>query len=349
MSSTRAALGWSLLPAIALGCSPANEGLPESACAKRSSLGASTEPLIDGSSEALYLALSARERLAIGRIESETTPSICSGTRIAEEVALSASHCADLYPASFHDGSGDAQAVIEWIVHPELDVALARLEPSRCGDAATLPVAETERLPERIGRATLAGYGLTADHHSGELYFLVESVVTSDQRSVVVDGFGRSGACAGDSGGPLLIRDRSGRVGILGLLSTGDASCVGKDEYLRVDGLGEWLRNAGDLPPPSDACGGIDGRGRCFDDLAVWCEHGGLSVATCSAGRACGMSAELGGFRCTKAPLCAGDHFGRCVDGVALVCDEGGERASVCQSREADCHYEHQSGLAACL
>lgn len=348
----RSSLGRSLLCAIALGgCATANvdDELRTTACENPRVLGVSAEPLIGGSSEAVYLALSARERAAIGRIESNAAPLLCSGARIAPEGALSAGHCAGLLPATFRDASGEQQAVTEWIVHPELDVALARLEPSRCGDAPTLPIVRTAHVPERFERATLAGYGLTADHHSGELQFLVEGVVASDPRSVVVDGFGRSGACAGDSGGPLLIRDRSGQVGILGVLSTGDASCVGKDEYLRVDGLEQWLGGVVALPQPSDACGEIDGRGRCFDDLAVWCEDERLSAASCVAAETCGWVVELGGFRCATAPVCAGDHFGRCVNGVARVCDEHAESASVCQLRDMTCHYEHRSGMVTCL
>jgi hypothetical protein len=344
--------GRPLLYALALsGCAAATDREEGGAatCEPATGLAESTQPLIDGSRDASYLALSANERAAIGRIEPLDTPSLCSGVRIAPGVALSARHCAQLFPATFHDAAGNEQRVTAWLPHPELDIALARLGPSRCTVEATLPLAEPDEIPEHLSRATLAGYGLTATNQTENLDFLVEQVVSMDARGVVVDGFGRSGACVGDSGGPLLIRDRSGQVAVLGVLSKGDASCVGQDEYLRVDGLLEWVRGFTDLPERRAACGSIDTRGRCFEEQAVWCENGRLQAAACSRGEACGFAPELAGFRCSMAPRCAGDHFGRCVSRAALRCDENGASRSACQSDGMHCGYDHQSGMAICI
>ena len=58
----------------------------------------------------------------------------------------------------------------------------------------------------------LAGYGLDEQGGSGALRYLVEQVVAASHSLVTVAGFGRSGACEGDSGAPLLMRENGSLV-----------------------------------------------------------------------------------------------------------------------------------------
>jgi secreted trypsin-like serine protease len=63
----------------------------------------------------------------------------------------------------------------------------------------------------------------------------------------VVDGEGRTGACAGDSGGPLLVADSSGQARVAGVLDRGSADCLGLDLYTRIDALADWIERVSAL------------------------------------------------------------------------------------------------------
>ena len=47
----------------------------------------------------------------------------------------------------------------------------------------------------------------------------------------------------GDSGGPLLLRNRAGSPEVAGILSGGSASCVDRDEYTRLDNALRWIES----------------------------------------------------------------------------------------------------------
>ncbi len=86
----------------------------------------------------------------------------------------------------------------------------------------------------------LSGFGQTDDGATGRR-FAVEAVSVVNDASISVSGAGVSGACAGDSGGPLLTRNESGDVAALGILSQGSPDCVGTDRYVRLLGVLDWL------------------------------------------------------------------------------------------------------------
>jgi hypothetical protein len=87
----------------------------------------------------------------------------------------------------------------------------------------------------------LAGYGRTEDGTSGQLRFVVESVRTEQDGIITVDGGERSGACEGDSGGPLLARAAGGKLAVVGILSMGSVLCRGQDEYVSASQFGRWI------------------------------------------------------------------------------------------------------------
>ena len=95
--------------------------------------------------------------------------------------------------------------------------------------------------PERVGDSvTLAGLGQTEQGTSGQRLFLDETIVGVDDSAILVRGNENSGACNGDSGGPLLAQ-RGGQWVALGALSRGSESCRGLDSYDRVDVALPWI------------------------------------------------------------------------------------------------------------
>ncbi len=334
-------------------CGAENDAASLSACAGDGARSTLREPLFHASDSAPYLAPSEAERAAIGRLEAPGNAVVCTATRIAPYWLLAARHCEISGKLRFQsDGApGD---VLEWVRHPELDVALARVSPDPCAmegaaPATVLPIVEPEPEPSPApSRATLAGYGLTEERSMGDLEFLVEAVVARDDTSVTVGGFGRSGACSGDSGGPLLIRDRHGRVAVLGVLSRGDSTCDGEDIYVRVDSLLEWIGAHVELPLVANGCGEIDERGRCVEGRAVWCENGGIVSESCEGETTCGFDSGAGAYRCSAAPLCAGDSFGSCAAGTASRCTPEGPSSEPCGEAGLVCGYDPVTGQAAC-
>lgn len=208
--------------------------------------GASTDPF----------ELEAREQNAIVALtlnEEDAGQGLCTGVLIAPRRVLTARHCADLLPhgvSAFVGPSIDAYTfkspVLSFESHEELDVAIAELEDAIPADLATPlePISEREELEVEM-RVILAGYGLTEDDQVGVRLFVQEPIkeITSD--TVVVDGGGETGACVGDSGGPLLMRDDEGRHRIIGVLSAGSASCLNIDEYQRLEALSAWFEPSG--------------------------------------------------------------------------------------------------------
>ena len=58
---------------------------------------------------------------------------------------------------------------------------------------------------------------------------------------VIIDGEGTRGVCNGDSGGPVMVIAEDGTVRVAGTLHYGDPSCVGRDNYTRVDLFRDWI------------------------------------------------------------------------------------------------------------
>jgi hypothetical protein len=289
-------------------------------------------------------------------IATEADESVCTGTLIARDWVLTAAHCTLVPPLTFQGGVGGARSVEATYEHPSLDVALLRLARDRCSSSSDAPLGIATfdpalDSPRDLTRATLAGYGITENGTRGELYFVVEKVVSLDASGVMVDGQGLTGACGGDSGGPLLVRDAAGSVSVLGVLSAGSPDCRGLDYYIRVDGLRAWIEGFVKLPLQPARCGAVTEAGRCFDDRAVWCDAGLVRVERCSS--ACGWSAARQAYRCTDGDdaRCEGDAAGSCLligdsGAGAYRCDQGTETLTECPAR---CAYAAEGGRAECV
>src|SRR6187431_1295433 len=95
----------------------------------------SSEPLIHGASSADYLALSDVQRGAIEQLRAAAADGTCTAVRIAPHWLMTARHCMALGQAEFIGSDGEQGHVVEWQPHPELDLALARLQPTACSSS----------------------------------------------------------------------------------------------------------------------------------------------------------------------------------------------------------------------
>src|SRR4051812_46719698 len=143
---------------------------------------------------------------------------------------LSAAHC-------HHEGTGSQVTIVQGLgsaevqlaasvaaVHPELDLALLEVTDPPSFDFVAMQL--STRLPREGSLVQIAGLGFADRSHVGSLGFAVEEVTEVTGNPIMVTGWGSSGACAGDSGGPLLLRDFDGSVTVAGILSEGSPSCT---------------------------------------------------------------------------------------------------------------------------
>lgn len=337
----------------------ASDASPEQACdSERSTVMRTREPIYYGGAESRYLALAAAEQAAVVALTSEGPElALCTGTLIAPTWILTAEHCTALTsPVAVIDTAGGPirSPIVSMHVHPGTGVALFEIEARAIDLALVFPIriATTPVDSSWIGQLVeLAGFGATEARASFERRFVVESVANVTPDSIVVDGQGRSGACLGDSGGPLLIRGTDGSVQVAGLLSAGAAHCLGLDQYTRLDTIEDWvLERTGDFTKPAP-CGGISREGSCFFGRSVWCDAGTLQSETCVAPAACGWSADENGYRCIGRALdvCEGmDAAGICSGSAAERCDRGTRVSESCTCGRV-CARSPQTGNVECV
>ncbi len=185
---------------------------------------------------------------------------LCTATRLSANTFLSARHCTsnhepntlELTPApNPHDSRrGCSQSAMNTrdpnkgspvkrlLTHETLDLVLLYVSepPGSLLQDEVMMLAES--VPETGSRSFMTGFGLTEYHTLGELRALEATVLAVSHDTLTVQGIG-GGACIGDSGGPLFSTDGSNTL--FGVLSTGSASCLGRDYYVNLMAAREWV------------------------------------------------------------------------------------------------------------
>lgn len=315
--------------------------------------------------------------LAIGSImrrRSETRwENHCTGTLIGPDTVLTAAHCTfdrenrrhiDPSELSFALGADVSQPVERFNInairaHPSSridaedalhDVALLRLDRD-----ATAAVADLEPLEfncEALDEASLVGslvqnvgYGITTTIDpippNTLRLWTTEEVTELLDEEFIVDGQGVSSVCRGDSGGPSLRTMPDGQVRIIGTVSWGDASCVDRDHFTRIDG------NCAFIEETQQGCREVTEAGSCDQDVASFCEEGWLRAMDCTLE---GSTCENidGRFRCAELQ-CSGETVdGRCEGNTAIWCENNEIRRESCITRGHECG-QNEDGQFRCF
>jgi hypothetical protein len=275
-----------------------------------------------GNASSSVLNLSLGQSYAVAAVEDSGGGIVCSAVVIGDGLALSAAHCPEPVVIATGGTSRPMRSlVLRTFTHPDRDIRLLVFEPGSelARNVTPLALQRTPLTEDVVGSlATLAGFGNDEQQRNGARLFSDEPITAISETSIDVDGAGLTGACLGDSGGPLLSADAK----VLGLLSRGASSCHGVDHYARVDGIVAWLDDIVDQPSLR-TCGDVPETGTCTAGGARWCAAGQLRGSVCRGKEVCTYVDDTG-YRCVDAEAspCGGlGEQGECEEQVAAWCE----------------------------
>ena len=313
---------------------------------------ASQHSIINGSRSPRSVGLKAGEILSIGALVNydRLDKVFCTGTAVTNRVVITAAHCiqkdtgvmrtaAEIQFVVGEDPEIDGLVydVAEVAVHPNYDytsnarqledvavVLLASDLPDQ--SPGILPIEfnrhpltglDAEALVKR--RVEIAGFGRTetapgAAQKRGRFFTSVELADLTDL-TVVIDGQGVTGACDGDSGGPVLTLNMRQAPVILGVLRGGSETCVGQDHYARLDlpHVRDWIEayimRTWPTYPEGSVCGNLSYYGRCVADYVEYCDEFSIVRQDCTADgqpKTCSFLNLDIGYACRPVSTCLG-------------------------------------------
>ena len=197
-----------------------------------------------GTEEPTYVPLTEAQTYAIGWFNG------CTGTLINYEWVVTAEHCGISRRSEFCFGPDrtrpkDCVDIREVRDHRRRDLTLVRLERDArdivpdVEPILILTESMSDDWEDRLIEA--AGFGNQEDGGYGEREFTAEKIMSVSDGIVRIYGDGERGVCFGDSGGPAMVIDSEGQPRIAGVLSNGDSSCLGYDNYTRLDNVLDWI------------------------------------------------------------------------------------------------------------
>jgi len=314
------------------------------------------EKVYYGTALPTFLPLTPEQIWAIGWMHS------CSGLLIKPRWVLSASHCNFLWEGGEFcmgpdpDNPNHCIDIESAYDHPWADLAVLKLaEDARLVLPGVTPIPLlTEDLDNSwIGKtAEAAGYGTQETGYIGEREFTAEPIAYMGNSTVTIYGEGKHGVCFGDSGGPMMVIASDGSVRTAGALSNGDSSCVGYDNYTRVDVFRDWIEGytGATVPPEPIDCGETDVFGSCHNsNQAHYCgEDGKLVIDLCDVGETCSWAKNNAGWRCVSEEndACNGvSTWGKCDNEVLTWCGLGGLLTRDCGACDEVCVLNDNTGF----
>jgi hypothetical protein len=276
------------------------------------------------------------QEAAIGALLIDGIP-VCSFVMTAGMTGISAKHCFahGLVSAGLVSATGEFYdlAISSILEHETMDLASFSIQPIPAGIRPIAILLKEPEIKEGL-LVEIAGRGITEFEAPGALNFLVEPIASHRPDTISVSNSGLSGACFGDSGGPMLARNRDGVLGVIGILAKGSEGCLGVDEYVRLSGAGSWLERLVEGASAQETdCGTLGPQGRCFEQTATWCDGNTLVREECDVhSDVCGWADGLG-YRCIppdRSPCGTVNEFGTCDANVAVRCAGGILQAEAC-------------------
>ena len=214
-------------------------------------------------------------------IMSEDGEGICTGTLIARQLVLTAAHCLDSSRSAIKsiavvfapDVSNVTQEQVRFGVKGSVhklfltsamsgvgswnDIALLKLDSEAPADfqVARLPAADNLTAPKTS--LTQAGFGRAealreaATDSSGVLRQVagIQVLSKSADGNELMLNEAKKGSCNGDSGGPAFVKERDGKLTLVGTDSRGTRpeSCIGVGIYTNVASHLDWIKEQSTL------------------------------------------------------------------------------------------------------